>query len=404
MKLLHTSDWHLGRTLCGKKRDDEFEEFLSWLVQTIDKQHIQVLIIAGDVFDNGTPSNRALSLYYGFLRQISDSPFCRHVIVIGGNHDSPSLLNAPKTLLQTLNIHIVGSSVHPKENIITLYNTNGQAEMIVCAVPYLRDRDVRTTEAGESIMDKERKVTEGIACYYAETANAALTLRQKIGLDIPIVATGHLFVTGSRSHEDDGMRDLYIGNLGSIAADTFSDIFDYVALGHLHTPQTVGGKTHIRYSGAPLIMGFGEAGQQKSLTTVDFQGKKINHIHTIPVPEFRHILSIRGDWQDIIQTLHALNHEPIWLEIIYEAAQAPSQLRRDLEIECPYPNIEILRIRHRRPNHINTDCTTPSLNELTPEDVFERRMDAATIPAEERPNLRHSHQEILYTLYHTEQP
>ena len=162
MNILHTSDWHLGRTLYGRKRYDEFEAFLAWLVETIHQRAVDVLLIAGDVFDTSLPSNRAQELYYQFLCQVAASS-CRHVVVIAGNHDSPSFLNAPKSLLRVLDVHVVGAVTdHLEDEVLLLNDEDGRPELIVCAVPYLRDRDIRVAEAGESIEDKERKLIDGI--------------------------------------------------------------------------------------------------------------------------------------------------------------------------------------------------------------------------------------------------
>ncbi|RLB87890.1 MAG: exonuclease sbcCD subunit D, partial [Deltaproteobacteria bacterium] len=158
MKILHTSDWHLGRTLYGRKRYEEFEAFLSWLAETIQKNEIDSLLVAGDVFDNSIPSNRAQGLYYRFLCRVAASS-CRHVVIVAGNHDSPSFLNAPKELLRVLDIHVIGSASEAMEDeVLVLRNEQDEPELIVCAVPYLRDRDIRMAEAGESVDDKERKL------------------------------------------------------------------------------------------------------------------------------------------------------------------------------------------------------------------------------------------------------
>ena len=108
MKILHTSDWHIGRNLYGRKRYEEFEAFLAWMVETIEREKIDVLLVAGDIFDTTTPSNRAQGLYYRFLNRVAASA-CRHVVVTAGNHDSPSFLDAPKELLEALNVHVIGS-------------------------------------------------------------------------------------------------------------------------------------------------------------------------------------------------------------------------------------------------------------------------------------------------------
>ena len=150
MKLLHTSDWHLGRALYGRKRYEEHEGFLDWLAALIEGNDIDVLLVAGDVFDNGTPSNRAQEMYYRFLCRVTAAPH-RHVVITAGNHDSPSFLNAPRELLKFLNIHVVGfASDSPAEEAIAIAGPNNEVRLIVCAIPHLRDRDIRTAEAGET--------------------------------------------------------------------------------------------------------------------------------------------------------------------------------------------------------------------------------------------------------------
>ena len=274
LTLLHTSDWHLGRRLYGKPRYDEFKQFLDWQLQTLREQKVDVLLIAGDIFDTTAPSNQAQNLYYDFLSQVCDTD-CRHVIIVAGNHDSASFLEAPKQLLKAFNIHIIGSMTDtPTDEVITLSDKSEQPELIVMAVPYLRDRDVRTVGHGERLDDKERKLTQGIKAHYAQIADIAIAqqaqLHAKYKRSIPIVATGHLFTVGGQTMEGDGVRDLYVGSLGSIGAEIFHPQIDYVALGHLHIPQAVGGQPHIRYAGSPIAMGFGESRQQKQVHLLRF--------------------------------------------------------------------------------------------------------------------------------------
>jgi len=153
MKILHTSDWHLGRSLYGRKRYDEFASFLDWLGGTIEKENVDALLVAGDVFDTATPGNRAQELYYQFLCRVAASR-CRHVVVIGGNHDSPSFLNAPKELLRALNVYVVGSMSESLEDEVIVLHHGNRPEAIICAVPYLRDSDIRIFQPGETIDDK----------------------------------------------------------------------------------------------------------------------------------------------------------------------------------------------------------------------------------------------------------
>ena len=233
-----------------------------------------MLLIAGDIFDTTTPSNQAQNLYYDFLSQVCDTD-CRHVIIVAGNHDSASFLEAPKQLLKAFNIHIIGSMTDtPTDEVITLWDKAGEPELIVMAVPHLRDRDVRTVGHGERLDDKERKLAQGIKVHYAQIADIAIEqqaqLKAKYKRSIPIVATGHLFTVGGQTMEGDGVRDLYVGSLGSIGAEIFHPQIDYVALGHLHIPQAVGGQPHIRYAGSPIAMGFGESRQQKQVHLLRF--------------------------------------------------------------------------------------------------------------------------------------
>lgn len=274
LTILHTSDWHLGRRLYGRMRYEEFEAFLNWLQETISAQKVDVLIVAGDIFDTMTPSNRAQALYYEFLGKVSKL-CCEHIVIVAGNHDSPTFLDAPSKVLKFLNVHVIGTACDDlNDEVLVLDAVDGTPHCIIAAVPYLRDRDVRGSHAGESADSKDANVIKGIRAHYDEVASIAKARQEHLSnahqRHIPIIATGHLFAAGSKTTEDDGVRDLYVGSLGQISADMFDDGFDYVALGHLHVPQRVGGCEHIRYSGSPIAMGFGEAKQQKQVLLVEF--------------------------------------------------------------------------------------------------------------------------------------
>ena len=274
LTILHTSDWHLGRRLYGRLRYDEFAAFLSWLQDTISAQQVDVLIVAGDIFDTMTPSNKAQALYYEFLGKVSKS-CCQHVVIVAGNHDSPTFLDAPSNVLKFLNVHVVGTACEDlNDEVMVLDDADGTPHCIIAAVPYLRDRDVRGSQAGESAQSKDANVIAGICAHYDDVADIAKAKQAKLAKahkrQIPIIATGHLFAAGGSTTNDDGVRELYVGSLGKVSADMFDDCFDYVALGHLHVPQRVGGRETIRYSGSPIAMGFGEARQQKQVLLVQF--------------------------------------------------------------------------------------------------------------------------------------
>lgn len=402
MRVLHTSDWHIGRTLYGRKRYEEFEAFLDWLAAQIVEREVTALLVAGDIFDTSVPSNRAQALYYRFLCRIAASD-CRHVVVVAGNHDSPSFLNAPKELLKALDVHVVGNAGDPIEDeVLLLEDAQGDPELIVCAVPYLRDRDIRVAEAGESIQDKEDKLLQGIRQHYATVAGRAEQLRQELGADIPIIGMGHLFTAGGRTVEGDGVRELYVGSLAHVNAAIFPSSFDYVALGHLHVPQTVGGNEHIRYSGSPLAMGFGEAKQQKSVCQVDFTGKT-PALTLADVPVFQALERVTGDWDAIqgqIKQLVAADSRG-WLEVIYEGEEVVGDLRERLEDAVTGSWLEILRVKNSRiVNRVLQQIDDEeTLDDLDINDVFERCLAQHEVPEEQRAELRQTYGEVLASLH-----
>lgn len=402
MKILHTSDWHIGRTLYGRKRYEEFTTFLTWLAETIQENSIDALLVAGDVFDTSAPSNRAQELYYRFLCRVAASS-CRHVIVVAGNHDSPSFLNAPKELLKALDVHVVGSSTEsPEDEVLVLRNKQDAPELIVCAVPYLRDRDIRVAEAGESIEDKERKLIDGIRNHYAAVATLAEQKREKLGVDIPIVAMGHLFTAGGQTVDGDGVRELYVGSLAHVTAGIFPACFNYLALGHLHVPQKVNGSETIRYSGSPLAMGFGEAKQQKSVCQVEFHSTAAS-VQLVDVPVFQKLERVKGDWDGIssrILELSATDSQG-WLEVIYDGIDVIGDLRERLEAAISGTQMEILRIKNKRiiDRVLGQIHEEETLDDMNVSDVFERCLVVHDAPEEQRPELLRAYQETVSSLY-----
>jgi exonuclease SbcD len=397
MKLFHTSDWHLGRHLYGRRRHHEFEAFLNWIADQIETRRPDILLIAGDIFDTTTPSNRAQELYYSFLCRVAQSA-CRHIIVIGGNHDSPSFLNAPRSILKSLNVHVVGAMDSDSELIICR-NAQEEPEAIVCAVPYLRDRDLRISEAGESLDDKRAKLTEGFRAHYHELGQRAEAARGD--LTIPIIGTGHCFVAGGTTLADDGVRALNVGSLDQVETSAFPACFDYLALGHLHVPQRVAQSDTIRYCGSPLPMGFGEAKQQKLILEIDFDGKT-PAVTELPIPCFQPLERIAGDLDDILEKLTQIKlaHSTAWVEVEYTGQDLAPTLREEIEAVLEGSSIEIRRIKNKRimDRALQQTDAAETLDDLTPTDVFSRCLETYDIPADQRPALTVSYAEILQTL------
>lgn len=390
MKILHTSDWHIGSTLYGRKRYDESEQFLHWLVETIKNQSIEALLVAGDIFDTSTPSNTAQELYYRFLNEVSRTT-CRHVIVTGGNHDSPSFLDAPKALLKAFNIYVVGSVAEREEaEVLVLNDADNNPEVIVCAIPFLRDRDVRQSSEGESYRYKENRLIEGIVSHYQKVCEEACKERNELGKSLPIIGMGHLFIAGSsiykRSGEASGERDLYVGNLGQVSADRLPS-FDYFALGHLHIPQKVAGRETIRYSGSPMAMNFDEIHQQKSVVLIDIDDQHID-VQTIPVPAFRQFEQIKGDWDSIEASLRRLKEESFagWVEVIYEGQEAIGNFRERVYKLVENTSIEVLKIQNAMLfNAVMKQYEKEvELQDLNPADVFDQCLIDHGIPDDQK--------------------
>ena len=401
MKILHTADWHIGRNLYGRKRYQEFGQFLDWLLEAIEREQVEVLLVAGDVFDSTSPSNKALELYYNFLCRVASSSTCRHVVVIGGNHDSPSLLEAPKNLLRALNVYVVGASSGAVADEVQLLESD-LGSLLICAVPYLRDRDLRSVEAAESWESKDLKLLEGIRAHYQQVCAHALELRaQHSEKQIPIVALGHLFASGGRTIDGDGVRELYVGSLARVGADAFPPEIDYLALGHLHSAQSLGDNEHMRYSGSPLPMGYGEAKQTKQVLLVAFNGLS-SSVRVLDVPCFQALERVSGDLQQILNRIEELKQQQssTWLEVDYSASELQPNLRELLDEALVGSNMELLRVRNQSAlvYHIPTPRPEDSLDQLSPTQVFERCLASHEIAPSESEQLLACYQEILQQL------
>jgi exonuclease SbcD len=396
MKILHTSDWHLGRTLYSKKeRQEEHTAFLEWLLKTINENSIDLLLIAGDIFDTTSPSSTSQKMYYDFLIKVRTAG-CENVIVVGGNHDSPSFLNAPKDILAALNVAVVGNATENIEDeIIVVKDNKGKPTVIVCGVPFLRERDISRFAEGENYTDRSKRINDNIKKHYEEIAKLAVNKRKELGKEIPIIATGHLSVAGGQRNEDDGVRETYIGNIEAVGSDIFPDTFEYVALGHYHIPSKI--KEHIRYCGSPIPMGFGEVKQTKCVYVIDYTEKK--NIETIEIPVFQKLESIAGDKKFIEKRLTELKKEKssVWLEVIYKGGEIFPDFFAWTNEQIADSKIEVLKLQNRQ--HLNdvltTYDTTDSLDELNAFDVFDKLLEKASISDEQKEELKESYKEIV---------
>lgn len=412
LRIIHTADWHLGRELFDKKRLPEMERFLKWLAQTLFEERVDVLLVAGDVFDSVIPPIQAQSLLMEFLATVWEKGL-RHVVIIGGNHDSAHLLDALAPLLGHLRIHVVGGArQNPEDEVLALRGKDGEVELVVAAVPYLRDADVRLSVEGESAEERERRLREGIAAHYARVGQRA---QQLCELEVkrgrprpPCVALGHLFTREGMTQEGDGVRELYVGGQGHVDAGIFPDVFDYVALGHLHVPQTVAGQDHIRYSGSPIPMGFGEAGQSKNVILVEFfaSGRAIREL---PVPVFQNLQHVRGSIDNIKQKLQRLRQQGFegWVLITHDGPGLGLDLHEQVERLVAGAPFEVLRVQN--PSALNqlgwNAHTEEELGDLDEINVFEALLQSQGNEWDEatREELRRTYREALEALRQEEE-
>lgn len=374
MKILHTSDWHLGHRLHEQSQYDEQLLFLQWLEKYIKTHHIDILLVAGDIFDTGVPSTQSQKLYYDFLINLRNTN-CKHIVLIGGNHDAPGTINAPKELLNALSIHVVGkASENVKDEVFqfTIHNEN----IIIAAAPYLRDQDIRRAIAGESFEQIGDRYKTALVNHYNKLAEHIVNLQVK---NTPTIAMGHLFAIGGST--SDSEQSIYVGNLGDIGAADFPDLFDYVALGHLHRYQKVGGKDHIRYSGSPNYLSFSEIGQDKKVVLIETKADHITHIQDIDIPEFRRLIRISGSLEESLEQLKAINTNDDkltpWIEVVLDNHQNISTNYSEISKSAESLQLEVLKVTMKNDREIagleKLINSSKHIKELSPLEVFKMK-------------------------------
>lgn len=290
LKIIHTADWHLGQSFFGYDRDVEHQVFLDWLLTVLTEKQIDVLLIAGDVFDVANPSAGAQRMFYHFLKEANRLQPHLQIVVIAGNHDSAVRLEAPNPLLEELNTRIIGL-VNRKESgeidfdslIVPLKNQEGEEEALCLAVPFLRQGDYpRSEENHDSYVAGVSRMYQQIYAYVKEKRSA----------NEAVIALGHLHATGAKLSEDDRSERVIMGGLESVAVDAFAEGLAYTALGHIHKAQRVGGKENVRYSGSPLPMSFSEKNYCHQVVEVQIEDGKTTQIEPIEIPRLVDLLRV----------------------------------------------------------------------------------------------------------------
>ena len=372
MKILHTADWHLGAALGTARRYEEFDKVLVFLLNVIREQQVECVIIAGDVFDTPQPSNRAVEQYYSFLTDCARSGV-KHCIVLAGNHDSPSFLEAPGRLLQLLNVHVFARWQTPEEHLVPLDGA------VVAAIPFLHDRDVRSGISGETYEDRLRAVQTGTAAIYQAAAEAA----ERLYPGVPLIGTGHFWAVDRKEYN--ALEQ--VGNLSALPLDLLPmDKFAYLALGHIHGSYAVDKYPNARYSGSILPMTFAEHEKQLVLLDTD----NLDEPQFIDIPQFRKLVEISGDMDTIAAQIATLKQcgMDVLLKVEHTGAFLPHLQKELLEL-CKDSSIILNSCRNREPNPaiLHRTNVTETLSTLTPEMVFMRLLKEQDLPEDEQKDL-----------------
>ena len=283
-RVLHTADWHLGKMLNEQTREPEQKLFLDWLLKQVVDLEVDVVLVAGDIFDTANPPQSAEALYYNFVANLNRNSSAQ-LVIIAGNHDSANQLEAPKQALKALRTHIAGALADNVTERVLMLPSDSSPQVALALIPFLREKDLRTGRLGDQQSAVSKEITQGIKRVYDETADYIKTKK----LSCPVIATGHLTVSGATS--SDSEREIHIGGLGAVDSSTFSDTYSYIALGHLHRPQNPDKANRVRYSGSPIALSFSEATDKKEVRLLEINDGKIDQ-KSIAIPTFRKLVQV----------------------------------------------------------------------------------------------------------------
>ena len=398
MKILHTSDWHIGKQLHKYDLGPDLDLFFSWMIDYIKNNNIDVLLVSGDIFDQANPSQAAYKQYYDLLKNLINLD-CK-IILTGGNHDSAAVLNAPKELLKAFDISVIGGATEDVREMFVDIEKDGE-KLVVAAVPFLKDRDIRKSVAGETYATKIEQIKSGLATYFS---NINLHYNENFPGE-PFIVMGHLYVQGSTM--SDSERDIQIGNQAGVEAYMFQEIPHYVALGHIHKPQVISQAHNIHYCGSPVPLSFSERKDQKQINVITIKNKVIEDVEIVPVPKHRNLITFEGTLDEVVGKLEEYNEETTLMslaEIIVNEEVASIERQQafvELVTSQPNDNIAIVKSHLNFKNKIRgaTDAFAVGTNvaDVTPMEMFEKKLELQS-GLENTDELKHAFREILEEL------
>lgn len=368
MKLIHTSDWHLGARLHDQDRGEEHDAFLAFLLNLVREERPDALLIAGDVFDVRQPGPAAQQRYYRFIADLVKDGACGRLIVVAGNHDSASLLAAPRELLAHLDVLVVAkASDEPSGEVIPLPGC------VVAALPFMNDGELATFARAAGLAEGEGMAARTAAGWQVHVG-AVLKAAREAARGAPVVAMAHCALAGAAVSDDRSERGRRVGGLETFPTDCFAGV-DYVALGHLHLPQTVGGDPRLRYAGAPLAMSFDEAARPKSVAVVEV-GERAGDpvaVREVPVPRRVALRRLTGTQEAILAETKALvaSGEPVYMAArVTEGEGDLTAFWRTLEASVPADGAARLLVREDGRPRLNEGGGLATVSEAQPLDAF----------------------------------
>ncbi|MXV38197.1 exonuclease subunit SbcD [Flavobacteriaceae bacterium Ap0902] len=404
MKILHTADWHIGKRLHHYDLHQDFELFSQWLLKLIADREVDLLLVSGDIFDLANPSSTARQQYYSLLVKLNQLQ-CK-VILTGGNHDSPAVMNAPKEVLHAIDIQVVGSLPNRQEDyVIPVKNKEGEIEVVVHAIPFLRDADLRNANDGVGYKDRIKAVQDGIEQVF--TASAQYGEMQYP--NVPHIAMGHLFTSGVATSESE--REIQVGNEAQFDANRLGSTFDYVALGHIHKPQKVNANVPTYYSGSPIPLSFSERSDEKRVLLLDTE--KGFEPESIPVPSYRKLLKISGSLVHIQSKLNTLKIDSLLkslievelIEDIYSADVEDAFLQWTQEFK--HEKAEIVKTRMMFKDKIlgahELFDTGDDITDLKPIEMFSKLLETQAVSDEDQQALKVAFNELVEQVQNAEQ-
>jgi exonuclease SbcD len=288
-----------------------------------------------------------------------------------------------------------------RTQVFALENSAKEAQAVICAIPFIRPRDVIKSKAGQSATEKQKSLQQAISEHYQNLYQQAQLLVSEIekdqGILVPIIATGHLTALGvsMSDSQSDAVRDIYIGTLEAFPSSAFPPV-DYIALGHIHRAQKVGKTEHIRYCGSPIALSFDEAKQDKRVLLVDFSSNKLNTVTDLIIPRFQPLFMIKATLENLPEKLdEALAHEKlnnvnnsekIWLDIEIDNSEHLSDLSNRVNNIVSELPVEVLLVRRsKKSRQLQQGLTQKNitLNELSVDEVFNSRLTELDWPSDE---------------------